>query len=159
MHGENMETIFIENRRINPLVCIRLIKADACDSKIHLPGAVFDVFKFDEKTGEYQLIRKNLSTDSGGCLLIKDVPAGKYKFAERKAPCGYVIGRVSEWTVEVYTGGEEAELTVLNYKASACRCCCPVSCRCYKSIKRRVCGRMENTGFVLETRYCRGKRE
>ena len=127
-----MKIIYIPNTRAEKLYNIRAIKTDACDERIRLKGAVFDLYKFDERCGAYFIVEKNLCTDKNGESLIKNLPAGRYKFVEICAPCGYFICHETILRVEVNSCQADCEntveITISNRREKCCR-----SCSCIES--------------------------
>ena len=92
---------------------IELFKVDICNKSHGLAGAVFDLLKFDCHTNCYILVRFNLVTDRHGHLLVTDLPAGKYKFVEKRPPRGYVLHGKNGWFIELPA-----------ISCNCCNCCC-----------------------------------
>ena len=122
-----MKIIYIPNDRAEKLYHIRVIKTDACDERIRLKGALFHLFKLEEKCGTYTVVKKNLCTDKCGELLVENLPAGRYKFVEICAPAGYILCCESAWVVEVNSCRADCEstveITIGNRREDCCRIC------------------------------------
>ncbi|HFU7090069.1 TPA: collagen binding domain-containing protein, partial [Bacillus cereus] len=65
---------------------IELTKVDKEDYSIVLPEAEFKLLNESDK-----VIEKKLKTNKMGKIMISNLPEGKYKLVETKAPKGYVL--------------------------------------------------------------------
>lgn len=74
-----------------PCNLIEIVKEDANNKEIKLEGAEFDLFQYNEDTGEYERIDTELKTSAGGILHLEDLAVGKYMFKEVKSPKGYIL--------------------------------------------------------------------
>ena len=134
-----MDKIYIKNRRKKDCFSIKLLKTDGCDPSLGLAGAVFDLFRREQ--GEYKVVECGLVTDHNGCLVVKNLDNGEYKFVETQAPNGYMIGGVSQHTVKLpddcKRGSFQAKVQAHNYRFTGCQpCCAPCSLPCCE----RGCG-------------------
>ena len=68
---------------------VEIIKVDESDQNIRLEGAVFDLYKLNAVSGQYDLIRTSLVSGSNGSIILSDLSPGNYKLVETQAPSGY----------------------------------------------------------------------
>ena len=122
-----MDSLYIKNERENSTCDVKLIKMDSDDSEIRLGGAIFDLMKLCEYTCIYIQVIANLCTNKNGEIIVRNLPKGKYKFVEKKAPRGYKISGKSEWTFKVDSNLKNdnrqigiIEIEAYNHKAKAC---------------------------------------
>lgn len=87
-NGEVIEEqpILISNSMLGS---IEIIKVDESDPSIRLEGAVFDLYKLNTVSGQYDLIRTGLVSGSTGSIILTDLTPGEYKLVETQAPDGY----------------------------------------------------------------------
>lgn len=101
--------IEVVNEPNNPKVTI--VKVDEDKPSKKLPGAVFELFKYDGKTKE-PVVRNNqqytVTTDDDGKATFEDLEPGTYIIEEIKAPNGYELTNKT-WTVVV---GEDNKVEV-----------------------------------------------
>lgn len=74
---------------------IRLLKVDATDKQTPLAGAVFEVRNESGETVD------ELTTNSQGEAMSKELPYGKYTLVETKAPEGYELDNMTPHQVEL----------------------------------------------------------
>lgn len=58
-----------------------------------LAGAVFNLFKKNKKSKEYEKVITNLETNKDGNLIIHSLNSGEYMLIETKAPYGYILDK------------------------------------------------------------------
>jgi hypothetical protein len=66
---------------------------DEENSEIVLAGAVFNLFKKNIKSKEYEKVITNLETNKDGNLIINSLNSGDYMLVETKAPYGYIVDK------------------------------------------------------------------
>ncbi len=91
---------------------VELLKVDQDDGTLTLEGAVFDL-----QDGEGNLLQADLTTDSEGKIIVKDLMPGDYQFVEVKAPTGYELNKTPiTFTIEK-SQIDRVNVTALNEKA------------------------------------------
>ncbi len=108
--GNEPTTVFEVNKE-NPLLnkakknLVQLIKVDAADTSIRLPGVEFELYREDgEKIGTYL-------TDANGEIHITNLAYGKYYFKESRSLKGYQIIRGK---IHFQIGDEKVVITCKN---------------------------------------------
>ena len=95
-NGEVIEEqpIYIGNTLLGS---IQIIKVDADNSDIRLEGAVFDLYKLNSVSGQYDLIQTDLVSGPDGSIILQDLEPGEYKLVETQAPAGYRLPQNPEF--------------------------------------------------------------
>ncbi|MFV0395034.1 MAG: SpaA isopeptide-forming pilin-related protein [Coprobacillaceae bacterium] len=60
------------------------------EDNISLPGATFDLERFDESINKW-IVLDTKTTDDNGIISIESLPVGEYRFIEKVAPNGYLL--------------------------------------------------------------------
>ena len=95
-NGEVIEEqpIYIGNTLLGS---IQIIKVDADNPNIRLEGAVFDLYKLNPISGQYDLIQTNLVSGPDGSIILQDLEPGEYKLVETRPPAGYRLPQNPEF--------------------------------------------------------------
>ena len=95
-NGEVIEAqpIYISNTLLGS---IQIIKVDADDPNIRLAGAMFDLYKLNPISGQYDLIQVNLVSGPDGSIILQNLQPGEYKLVETLPPAGYRLPQNPEF--------------------------------------------------------------
>ena len=93
---------------------IEITKVDDQTGKV-LPGATFELRKYESGSSTNYSIIASGTTDNLGKLILKDLPLGSYKLVETKAPNDYMLLK-DPIDVNITTSGDVVKLTVKNTK-------------------------------------------
>ena len=70
---------------------VKLIKRDVSDTTLLLNGAMYNLYRRDNKQDDYTLYRENIETDINGEINITDLEWGEYYLKEIKPPLYYYL--------------------------------------------------------------------
>ena len=99
-----METIYIRNELTKYIA--EFIKSDYENEHIKLGGAIFSLYKYNDKTHDYTFIEAGLESDSHGTLKLENLFFGKYRLLETDAPAGYYLPNNYTFDFEIDKDGE-----------------------------------------------------
>jgi len=128
-----MKRIYISNEKETTLGCVRFILANAIDPHQRLGGAVFSLYKRNEKKCCYEKLLSGLLTGENGVLIIDRLEPGQYMLTENTAPEGYLFEFTKVFfNIEMDRTGRVIELDtilIFNYpNRRACPCGYDYSC-------------------------------
>ena len=122
-----MRRIYISNeKKVLGSVCV--VKADATNPNLKLGGAVFSLYRMNEKKGRYEKRLSDLVTRDDGTLILEGLIPGEYMLVEDKSPKGYVFDNTKvPFCIDLDDEGKIIQLDtilILNRpERKSCNCC------------------------------------
>jgi len=157
-----MRCIYITNslqpkNQIDQSIHLNII--DEEDPEVTLEGAVFDLFKKNTESKEYEKVKSNLTTNSHGSLEISSLHPGNYLLVETKPPFGYKLDTDKIYLRLGYTSDNQKinHGTIIIRKHKLATTHCPNYCSKSKTNKNQSCKHEHCSCFMLRDYHSHSK--